>query len=84
MTILEPILYANGALRLTDHGPRGGGLVLVHVPTGEQVDIPNDYSGDARPGVLDYLEDDIECFGADNAFALARSYVDHWKQFHHA
>ena len=29
MTTLTPILYADGALRLTDHGPRGGGLVLV-------------------------------------------------------
>lgn len=38
MTILEPTLYANGALRLTDHGPRGG-LVLMHVPTGAQCTI---------------------------------------------
>lgn len=40
MTILTPILYADGALRLTDHGLRGGGLVLVHVPSGQQVSIP--------------------------------------------
>lgn len=39
MTLLDPILYADGALRLTDHGPRGGGLVLVHVPSGRQVDL---------------------------------------------
>lgn len=39
MTILDPILYADGALRLTDHGPRGGGLVLVHVPSGRQIDL---------------------------------------------
>lgn len=41
MTILDPILYADGALRLTDHGPRGGGLVLVHEPSGRQVDLVN-------------------------------------------
>lgn len=41
MTTLTPILYADGALRLTDHGPRGGGLVLVHTPSGRQVDLVN-------------------------------------------
>jgi hypothetical protein len=41
VTILEPILYANGALRLTRHGAGKGGTVLVHVPTGRQVDIPD-------------------------------------------
>jgi hypothetical protein len=39
VTILEPILYANGALRLTDHGPRGGGFVLVHAPSGRQCSV---------------------------------------------
>lgn len=43
MTIIDTTLYANGALRLTDHGPRGGGLVLVHTRTNgrtEQVSVP--------------------------------------------
>ncbi len=40
MATIEPTLYANGALRLTDHGPKGGGVVLMNVPTGKQVDLP--------------------------------------------
>lgn len=39
MTILEPTLYANGALRLTRHGTGKGGNVLVFVPTGEQCEV---------------------------------------------
>ena len=39
MTILEPTLYANGQLRFTRHGDRAGGTVLVHVPTGKQIDV---------------------------------------------
>lgn len=38
MTIIDTTLYADGALRLSDHGPRGGGLVLKH-EGGKQVDI---------------------------------------------
>jgi hypothetical protein len=38
MATIEPTLYADGKLRLTDHGPRGGGIVLKHVG-GQQVDI---------------------------------------------
>lgn len=44
MTTLTPILYADGALRLTDHGPRGGGLVLKH-EGGLQVDIHYQHDG---------------------------------------
>lgn len=40
MTILEPTLYADGALRLTDHGPRGGGIVLLSTLDGTQLDLP--------------------------------------------
>ena len=42
MTTLTPILYADGALRLTDHGPRGGGLVLVleEGSSTRQLDLP--------------------------------------------
>jgi hypothetical protein len=39
MTILEPTLYANGALRLTRHGAGKGGNVLVHIPTGRQCNV---------------------------------------------
>lgn len=45
MTTLDPILYANGALRLTRHGPKAGGniLVLTH-PDGrtDQCEIADD------------------------------------------
>lgn len=40
MTDLHVILYAQGALRLTDHGPRGGGVVMMNANTGKQVDMP--------------------------------------------
>jgi hypothetical protein len=43
MANIEPILFADGALRLTDHGPRGGGLVLLHVG-GKQVDISYEHA----------------------------------------
>lgn len=36
------LLYANGALRLTRHGDRAGGTVLMHVPIGFQFDVPDD------------------------------------------
>jgi hypothetical protein len=39
MTILEPILYANGTLRLTRHGRGKGGNILMHVPTNSQCEI---------------------------------------------
>jgi hypothetical protein len=39
MTILEPILYANGALRLTRHGAGKGGNIFMHVPSGQQVEV---------------------------------------------
>lgn len=47
MTILTPILYADGALRLTDHGPRGGGLVLVleEGSSTRQLDLPYNAPG---------------------------------------
>lgn len=47
MTILDPILYADGALRLTDHGPRGGGLVLVleEGSSTRQLDLPYNAPG---------------------------------------
>lgn len=37
MTIIDTTLYCNGELRLAKHGPRGGGTVLTHVPSGEQL-----------------------------------------------
>ncbi len=46
MTILEPTLYANGALRLTRHGAGRGGNILVLEVDGhgatEQVEISDD------------------------------------------
>lgn len=42
MTDLLPLLYANGALRLTRHGPGRGDTVLMHVPGGFQFDVPDD------------------------------------------
>lgn len=40
MTTLDPILYADAALRLTDHGAGSGGLVLVHIPSRGQLSLP--------------------------------------------
>lgn len=40
MTTLDPILYADASLRLTDHGTGAGGLVLVHVPSRGQLSLP--------------------------------------------
>lgn len=40
MATIETSLYADGALRLTDHGPQGGGVVLMNAQTGKQVDLP--------------------------------------------
>jgi hypothetical protein len=39
MTIIDTTLYANGALRLSRHGAGRGGNVLVHVPSGKQLQI---------------------------------------------
>lgn len=74
MTTLTPILYADGALRLTDHGPRGGGVVLVRTDTGEQVDIP------AGCSALKYLDKDVATFGPALAFKTLRGYVREWHQ----
>lgn len=52
MTILEPTLYANGALRLTRHGAGKGDTVLVYVPTNSQFSVPD---GETRD-----LTDEIE------------------------
>lgn len=60
MTILEPILYANGALRLTRHGAGKGDTVLVldlgHFT--DQLDVPDDLT---TP-----LQNNLEGFLADN------------------
>lgn len=55
MATLEPILYADGALRLTDHGPQGGGVVLMNAKSGKQIDIPykNPADGPLMTGMLD-------------------------------
>lgn len=50
MTILEPVLYANGALRLTRHGAGRGGNILVlerDDGTTDQVELPEDKLQDA-------------------------------------
>lgn len=79
MTLLDPILYADGALRLTDHGPRGGGLVLVHVPSGRQIDLPYNAPG-AGAQVASMIERKIEAmtncrYEPDVMFAeLAKTY----------
>lgn len=68
MANLEPITYGNGALVLTDHGPRGGGIVLVHrLPDGhtKQVSIP--YGSVA----LQYIESDATHISPACAFDLA-------------
>lgn len=42
MTIIDTTLYANGALRLSRHGAGKGGNVLVHVASGQQVEITDE------------------------------------------
>lgn len=46
MTTLDPILYANGALRLTRHGKGRGETVLMHVPSGRQFSVPDSETRD--------------------------------------
>jgi hypothetical protein len=48
MTTIDTTLYAGGELRLTDHGPRGGGIVLLHVASGRQFDLPYNYPDTGR------------------------------------
>ena len=70
MTILEPTLYANGALRLTRHGAGKGDTVLLYTPTGEQFTVPDGETRDLEQeidkvlavvdesaGVFDVLKD---------------------------
>ena len=58
MTTLDPILYANGALRLTRHGDRAGGTVLVYTDsvtgTSRQFAVPDNETVD--------LQDEIEAW----------------------
>jgi hypothetical protein len=75
MTILEPTLYANGAIRVTDHGPRGGGIVVVHIASGLQIDVP--YGAEAAIG---YIAKDAEIGSPGIAFRELRSYVERWRQ----
>lgn len=74
MTTLTPILYADGALRLTDHGPQGGGLILVHVPSRRQIAIPE--------GCLaaNYIAQDLTHGSPGYAFELACETVAHWQR----
>lgn len=75
MSYPEPILYANGALRVTDHGKRGGGIVVVHVASGQQVDVP--YGAEAAIG---YVAKDAEIGSPGIAFRALRNYVDAWRR----
>ena len=61
MTTLTPILYADGALRLTDHGPRGGGLVLVleEGSSTRQLDLPYNTPG-AGATVAGFIGREVE------------------------
>lgn len=72
MTTLTPILYADGALRLTDHGPRGGGLVLVHVDSGRQIDISAEDRVDVERILGGRYTDKTD---VDAVF----QHIDHWR-----
>ncbi len=48
MTILEPVLYANGELRLTRHGAGKGGNVLMHTLSNRQTGIVDADKADYR------------------------------------
>ena len=58
MTILEPLLYANGALRLTRHGAGRGDTVLVYDDTTfgrqRQFSVPDNETA--------YLQDEIKAW----------------------
>lgn len=75
MTIIDTTLYANGALRLSRHGAGRGGTVLMHVPSGKQIDVP----AEIEDAVTIYLPRDVQVIGADLAFATAQGYVKEWK-----
>lgn len=79
MTTLDITLYADGALRLTDHGPRGGGLVLVDTVAGDQIDVPSDL----RPIIEAELEHS-HIAGAGATMILARARVRQWRERHPA
>ena len=78
MTTLTPILYADGALRLTDHGPRGGGLVLVHTASGQQCTIDPDFKREAERR----LERSAPAAAADDFQIISKCYSQIGK-FHH-
>jgi hypothetical protein len=62
MTILDPILYANGALRLTRHGKGRGDTVLVHAPSGLQVAIPEPEVRDVERVLDSKITDSADIF----------------------
>jgi len=65
MANLEPILFADGALRLTDHGPRAGGIVLMLVGQPFQCEIPKEH----KATVLAILESETTAKYPVRAFA---------------
>ncbi len=65
MPTFDTYLYANGALRLTRHGDRAGGTVLMHVPSGQQFTVP-DYRTN---GLMTSVEDSIDNPALDPAKA---------------
>lgn len=79
MTTLTPILYADGALRLTDHGPRGGGVVLVETATGKQIDIPAGAYDDPHLGHLANFDGFLD---AHTVFEMVSAYVANWRAVH--
>lgn len=42
--LIDTYTYADGALRLTRHGDKAGGTVLMHVPSGTQLDVEDHYT----------------------------------------
>lgn len=76
MTIIDTTLYANGALRMSDHG-RHGGVVLMCVPTGAQLTVPPDFVAPLHRYLAEYerlSEDHPEVFDPNPATIYDRAY----------
>ena len=74
MPYFDTYLYANGALRLTQHGDRAGGTVLMHVGSGAQFNVPDNRTRQLAVEIADWL---LFEFDPERTFVVCRAiYTD--------
>lgn len=56
MTIIDTTTYCNGELRLAKHGAGKGGNVLLHVPSGRQIELTDAGAANAPRVVHNMLD----------------------------